>query len=72
MTVPVIYCEHLANDTGKPKCCTSCHDDHEAGYCDLGEIYDEAGKLTHVLCCTVAAWVECSRGNTQKCDVVLD
>lgn len=66
----VIYCSDLAQELGKPSCCTSCHDDEEMGYETLIELYD-GEKLTHRVCCSVSMWlnerlastVEGSRGS---------
>lgn len=49
-----VYCCEI-EDTGKPQCCTSCHDDREAGY-DGYECALPDGRY-FIGCCTVGEWL---------------
>lgn len=50
----VIRCHHLK---GAPDCCSSCHDDEEAGFDCLQDMELGDGREVRA-CCAVMAWVE--------------
>jgi len=62
-----------------PRCCGSCHDDEEEGYCQLGEKYaewslgDPEDKRFAMVCCTVMQAVNWKDPETwEKANVVRE
>lgn len=59
-------CDDLKNLPGFPGCCSLCHEDADAGYCELcGEHYDdpkEPRRMTGLFCCTVSTWAHQTNG----------
>jgi hypothetical protein len=35
-------------------CCTSCHEDHDEGYCDMIDRESPDGSITAYVCCEVS------------------